>query len=97
MKEHEFSVIGKVAVVLLLVLGLVVPAVQRLARGEVQHPWALPLVLIGFLFFAIAKLSVVCRTQWISFGSRRMTDNMANLYRLGNWLMVVGILLTFAP
>ena len=97
MKENELSVFGKVAVVLLLVMGLIVPAVRGLAKGEVQHSWAFWLVIVGFLLFVVAKLSAMYRTQWISVGSHRMTNNMANLYRLGYWLMAVGTLLTFTP
>ncbi len=33
--------------------------------------------------------------KWISFGSRRMTEIMGNIYRLGYWFMVVGLLFTF--
>jgi hypothetical protein len=32
----------------------------------------------------------------LSFGTAAMSENMANLYRLGYWLMAVDILVTFA-
>lgn len=32
----------------------------------------------------------------MSFGTSLMTSRMANLYRLGYWLMAVGALITFA-
>jgi hypothetical protein len=35
------------------------------------------------------------KEHWINFGTKRMTENMANLYRLGYWLMIVGVVYTF--
>jgi len=53
-------------------------------------------MLVGFVLFAVAKTSVVAQQRWITFGTRTMSENMANVYRIGYWLMAVGILATFS-
>ena len=73
-----------------------VGAVIRLGLSEVRHPESLWIVALGLILFLIAKLSVIFRGEWISFGSRPMTEGMGNTYRLGYWLMIVGILIMFA-
>jgi hypothetical protein len=95
-RENELSLFGKSSTVLLIVLAAFA-AIVNILRGEVQHPAAFFVVLIGFVLFIAAKLSVVSRGKWISFGTSQMTENMANAYRVGYWLMVVGILFTFVP
>ena len=65
------------------------------ARGEVRNPAAFGVALVGFALFSIAKLSVILRHRFVSFGSKPMTEGMANLYRAGYWLMIVGIPATF--
>jgi len=62
---------------------------------QVPHPWLVVLVLVGFTLFVVSKLAVILYRERISFGTRLMTTPMANMYRLGYWLMVVGILATF--
>ena len=89
-----FSPVGKVAS-LILVAFLVVAAVINITRGEVPHPWSFVIVIVGFILFLAAKLSVILSRKWISFGTRLMTTRMANVYRVGYWLMVVGVLATF--
>ena len=96
MRENEFSVFGKSAIVLLVAL-IVFTAIVNIARGEVQHPAAFFIVLVGLILFLFAKLSVISRKNLFSFGPSQMTENMVNAYRVGYWLMVVGILLTFIP
>ena len=93
-RENEFSLLGKSAFVL-LIGWIAVDATINIARGEVQHPAAFFVVLVGLGLFLVAKLSVISRKQRFSFGTSRMTENMANAYRVGYWLMVVGILFTF--
>lgn len=95
MYENQFSPIGKAATVLLLIL-VAIGAVVNIARGEVPHPYAFVVVLFGFSLFLVAKLSVVGRKKWITFGPGLMRPGMADLYRVGHWFMVVGVLLTFA-
>jgi len=95
MRENEMGPVGKIATAVLLAL-VAVSALVNIMRGHVPHPLAFIVVLVGFALFLIAKLSVVARKKWVSFGSGLMGSGMANLYRVGYWLMVVGVLVTFA-
>lgn len=70
---------------------------QNAGRGFVPHPWAALVVLIGFTSFLYAKVAVIRRQNWINWGTRWMTEDQANAYRVGYWLMVVGLLATFLP
>ena len=94
MRESEFTLLSKILVVIMFafVAGL---AVFNIWNGHVRNPWAFVLTLLGMVLFVIAKLSVIRRKAWISFGTSAMTEDSANLYRLGYWLMIVGTVLTF--
>lgn len=95
MRENELSKVGKVlasAIAGVVLLG----AAVRLGRGEVRHPESLWIVAPGLILFLVAKLSVIRRVRWISFGSRPMTNAMGNTYRMGYRLMIVGILIMCA-
>jgi hypothetical protein len=93
-KENEFSPVGKFAVIILLVIATVTSLMNILYK-HVPHPGAFVIICFGFLLFLVAKLSVILRTRLVSFGSRFMTENMGNIYRVGYWLMVLGFLLSF--
>ena len=80
----------------LTLAALGIGAAVNVYYGNVTHPKALLVVLVGFILFAIGKLSVILTKQKISFGTKLMTENMGNLYRVGYWLMIVGLLATFA-
>lgn len=95
MRENELTIIGKSFFTLLLI-PVAFAALHNIWQGEVHTPSAFVLTLIGFVLFAIAKLSVIRKEHWINFGTKRMTENMANLYRLGYWLMIIGVACTFA-
>ena len=96
MKENELSKFSQIGIVLLVIIPALVAAVVNISRGYVPHPSAFMLVILGFVLFLTAKLSVIIRhKKWVSFGSHPMTENMANVYRLGYWLIIVGILFTF--
>ena len=90
----EFSPVGKAAS-WILVAFLIVAAIINITHGQVPHPWSVVIVLVGFTLFVVSKLAVILYRERISFGTRLMTTPMANMYRLGYWLMVVGILATF--
>src|SRR5713101_7110558 len=90
----EFSPVGK-ASSWVLVAFLIVAAVINITRGEVPHPWSFVIVFVGFILFLVGKLSVILYRERISLGTRLMTTRMANIYRLGYWLMAVGVLATF--
>ena len=94
MKENELTPVGKAGVVVLVTLACVA-AISNIANGTVMNPRAFRIVLAGLVCFVIGKVSVIAQGRWVSFGTGLMSENMANIYRLGYWLMVVGILVTF--
>ncbi len=93
--ENEFSRPTKIALALLVILPTIAITIHHIFTGEVKNPYAFIITLIGFILFSISKVSVILKKKWISFGTKQLLDNMANFYRLGYWLMVVGIILTF--
>jgi len=72
-------------------------AISNIIHGKVVHPIAFIVMISGFVLFIVSKLSVVFKKKLISFGTRKMSVRMANLYRLGHWQMIFGLLATFAP
>ena len=90
----EVGLVGRTAI-WILIAGMCAVAIDNIIRGDVRHPSAFVVVLLGFVLFSLAKLSVILHRQRISFGTRLMTARMANAYRLGYWLMVCGTLATF--
>ena len=95
MRENKLTLFSKIGVVALLALAFVA-ALANIANGVVVNPRAFGIVLAGLLCFLIGKGSVIAQGKWVSFGTGLMSENMGNLYRLGYWLMAVGILVTFA-
>ena len=79
-------------VVLLLIAGY-----NHVSGGE-PRPWALPILLLGFLLFSVAKASLFRKGVWMSFGasaSQNMSKSMSACYYLGYALMIVGFILSF--
>lgn len=93
--ENEFSWFGKIAVIFLLVIPVIYITIQNIIKGEVSQPYAFIISLVGFALFFISKISLFIKGILTSFGSRNLTENMANLYRVGYWLMAVGLIFTF--
>ncbi len=96
MKHNRISWIGNGAFVILCILGLFIIAVRNMIRGHVNHPMSSLIILLGLSLFSVAKASVIKREGLFSFGTKNMNQAMANLYRIGNFLMFVGFLFTFA-
>jgi hypothetical protein len=94
MKENRLSWAGR-TIATVAVTFLVVAAIVNISHGEAPQLAAVSVILLGFAVFVVAKASVLRRGRWISFGSRAMSPAMGNMYRVGYWLMVVGILATF--
>jgi hypothetical protein len=96
MKENQLGhPMNFLSCVILGMLGL--GALFNIYYGNVTYPKAFWVALVGFILFAVGKLSVILKKKKLSFGTKLMTENMANLYRIGYWLMIVGLLATFAP
>lgn len=96
MRENEFSIIGKGAVALGLVM-LAAAVSANLAEGRAPNPSAFVITLVGFGLLVVAKVSVIRRGPLVSFGPGLMRPGMKNAYRAGWWLMVVGVMATFGP
>ena len=99
MKENELSKPVKiiVGVGVVIMIGVAAKdAAQNAVDGAVTRPWALGMVLIGLICFLLPKVAVVRNRQLVSFGTGLMTNQQANFYRLGYFLMGLGILLAFA-
>ena len=93
--ENELSPFGKIAVMILLVIPVVVITVRNILIGEAANPYAFIICIIGFLLFLSAKISMFRKGILFSFGTKRLSQNMGNIYRLGYWLMAVGLAFTF--
>jgi len=94
MKENKISPVGRFLIYVVIGLAFI-SAIYNIVSGHVVRPMAFLIVLVGFVLFLISKLSVVLKKKFVSFGSKLMTENMGNLYRIGYWLMIVGLLYTF--
>ena len=94
MKENQLSLVGKGLIVIFTAV-LIAAALLNIWRGDASHPNFFVIAIVGFLLFLVAKLSVIARHRWVSFGTRFMSPAMANAYRVGYWLMFVGVLATF--
>jgi len=93
-RENEFSFFGKAAIYISLIL-VALSCALNIIKGIVPNPYSFLFVAIGFSLFLIAKISVLSKGVKFSFGTEKMSNLNANLYRFGYWLMVVGTMLTF--
>ena len=99
LKENELSKPAKVivGVAIVVVIAFAMKAAARNVADEVVvRPWVLGIVLIGFICFLVPKLTVIREKRRVSFGTGLMTNPQANFYRLGYFLMGLGLLLAFA-
>lgn len=72
-------------------IGLALPLIFMIARNPV--PFAIGAVgamLLGYACLVVAKVSLIRRGTWISWGPRRMSRNHARLYRTAYGLMGAG-------
>ena len=93
--ENELSFIGKAATIILLVIPVSFITIRNIIIGEVANPYAFTICIVGFLLFLISKILIFRKGVLFSFGTKRLSENMGNLYRLGYWLMAVGLIFTF--
>lgn len=56
-----------------------------------------PVLLLGFILFLIAKISVIRKGSYFSFGCDNMGKKMMWSYFAGYLLMITGCFLTFPP
>ncbi len=93
--ENDFSGFSKGTIYLVLVLAFI-SAFVNIYQGIAVTPEAFTLIIIGFVLFFAAKLPVILSGDFISFGTKAMSNLGANIYRLRYWFMTVGFLFTFA-
>ncbi len=93
--ENEFSRPIKIALTLLVILPTIAITIHHIFTSEVKNPYAFLVTLIGFILFSIPKIYSILKRKWVTFGTKQLSENMANLYRIGYWLMVMGIIWTF--
>lgn len=94
-KENQFSWLSQGLVYLILVTAAG-SAVLNIYQGTAINPEAFWLVVAGFVSFLISKIMVISSGKLVSFGTKHMQPIAGNFYSFGYWLMIVGILLTFA-
>ena len=95
MNENEFSIVGKGATYILVLMAFS-SAFFNLYHGTVPSPPVFIVTIIGLVLFLVAKVSMISQGIKFSFGTGNMSTLMANLYRAGYWLMIVGFIATFA-
>ena len=64
----------------------------------VRQFWALPILLLGFVLFLVAKISVIRGGTWLSFGAtviEKASRSMKFCYVLGYLLMILGFIFSF--
>ena len=93
--ENELSRFAKIAVTFLFVIPLLLVTIQNIIKTDASYPSAFIVSLVGFALFLISKISLFIKGTWISFGTKKLSEDMANLYRLGYWLIAVGLIFTF--
>ena len=92
--ENMPSSFSKVAIIGLL--GFITwLALLNIYNGVVHEPQFFVVSLVGFSLFLMSKLSLFKKGRLISFGVGNMSTLAANFYRIGYWLMIVGVLGTF--
>ena len=94
--ENQLSPVTKFSIYLLFIVAYCA-VIYNIINLNPVNPNAFMIVLIGFLFFLISKISLIRNGIIISFGTGKMSNMMGNFYRLGYWVMAVGVLLTFLP
>lgn len=93
--ENELSLFGKAVVIILLVVPVIILSARNIFIVHVEQPFAFVICLIGFFCFLFTKLSLFRKGVLFSFGTKRLSENMGNFYRIGYWLMAVGLVITF--
>ena len=92
--ENIPSSISKVAIIGLL--GFVAwLTILNIYDGVVHKPQYFVLSLVGLSLFLLSKFSLFKKGHLVTFGTKYMDTLASNFYRVGYWLMVVGVLGTF--
>ncbi len=76
-------------------VAILLPFLQMFRAAVVTSPVSTSiacasLLMVGFAFFALAKVSVIRAGHLVSFGPRKMSRMMRSLYYVGYVLLAVG-------
>jgi hypothetical protein len=93
--ENELSFFAKLAVIILLLIPVFFKTACNIIIVEIANPFAFVICIVGFILFLVSKISLFRKGILVSFGTKRLTENMGNFYRLGYWLMAMGLIFTF--
>jgi len=78
---------------------IIVSAIKSLINifsGNIINPIAFSITATWGVLFFISKVSMFRRKIWVSFGTKGMPECMENCYRIGYWLIIAGIIMTFS-
>lgn len=92
--ENELSIFSKIFITL-LVIGALFSTFMNILQGQVKNPVSFIVTILGFILFLVSKVSQFRKGKLLSFGTKNMSESMANCYRVGYWLMIVGLVMTF--
>ncbi len=95
LRENVPSKLSKASIVV-LILCFAASAVPNIVKGIAVEPKYFSIAIIGLVLFIVSKILVISKGRWVSFGSNYMSSGVANAYRSGYWLMVVGVVCTFS-
>ena len=94
--ENELSLFAKVLIYGVVIIPVFYVTMQNIIVGNVKNPFAFIITILGFSLFIISKISLFRKGIWFSFGTKKMSECMGNIYRVGYWLMVIGLIFTFS-
>jgi hypothetical protein len=71
-----------------------IPAAMQYQKNFAYN--SISFYVIGFIFFAISKWSIIKTGKYFTFGSFQMSKGNRIIYRIGYLLMGLGFLSTFS-
>jgi len=89
--ENKFSKAFEILFVL-----QAVPLIYFHAKNAQVSPVGFIVILLGFILFLIAKISVIKKQHYFTFGCDNMSKAMMISYFFGYALMIIGYLVTFS-
>ena len=92
--ENDLSIFSKLLITIVVVAALSA-TFMNIIEGHVKNPASFIVTIFGFILFIVSKISQFRKDYIFSFGTKNMSECMANFYRVGYWLMVVGLIMTF--
>lgn len=92
---NEFTSISKYIVYIALFFIFAYAGIN-VFNGTVNNPKYFFVIIFGAVLVIAPKMYVIIKLKKrISWGGKDMPNWMANIYRVGYWIMAVGFLITF--